>query len=329
MLLPATCSISILLKIPTISWEASPIETLGSHLDHFILLTGDYECAAKAASKRLCEIAEYGNLTTVIHAGTALAAVSNPEMIDAFTVSSRHFSQCDRLLLDHRTSIAYTKRLNQPQEGLHRFRLIIEEAKQCDPHGDNCRISQVQALARNGIALVLNQAGDFLRTVHHLEQAIKLLDTTKNRALSENNSETNRYLAQFRINLAQVHLSFGAKKLALSYLQENLEHCKLHATDYVGEALSALAYLEYLRNQYSNAVNHSMDALRLRVANGELAASKTLLAIIAASSEKLGHRVLSNYCISMLNMASVNYDHLIKDLMPLRPTSILDSESQS
>lgn len=77
--------------------------------------------------------------------------------------------------------------------------------------------------------------------------------------------EASRYGAQERINLAQVLSGEGQAAAAVEALEENLEYCRLHNVDYVGEALTALAYGQFRAGRFGDAVHSAADAA-LRIA---------------------------------------------------------------
>ena len=240
---------------------ALPIADLADHLDAFVLLTGDYDTAAAAVRAREAEIAGSGLHRLQLFAGVLMAAVGDVccrRLLDAAAVAAH--APTDMFMARHRRAAAEIKRFGSARTGLTMLDELDRQMAgatqgQALSDGDLRALLSVTANLR---ALAFLMLKDWARAEAEIARSRELATLTDLRAVRL--EESSRYAAQENINLAQMLIKDGDGARAVTTLEENVEFCREHAADYLSEALSALAYAQFLHGEHRVAARTAAEA---------------------------------------------------------------------
>ncbi len=222
---------------------ATPADEFGAILDAFVLLTGDYESAHGVAAARFDELLTRPSASLLVQVGVLFAAVGDervrPVLLRAAEVA---LHPTDRFMALHRLAAAEIKRFGRPEEGL---RILQELDQQVDAAQSDGVLSAGDREALLSVTANL-RALALLRTGHPEDVRAEIVRSRDLHTLDDLREvvigEASRYGAQERINLAQVLSGDGEDDAAVDVLGDNVAYCRTHSPDYVGEALTALAY---------------------------------------------------------------------------------------
>jgi hypothetical protein len=239
----------------------TPVEDLGAVLDAFVLITGEYATARDAIGSRFEELLPDGTPALLVQVGVLFAAQGD----DRARIALRRAAEVaqlptDRFMALHRLAAAEIKRFRQPDEGVRVLDALDREVDASRRSGvlsagDGETLLSVTANLR-ALGLMRAGSGRDVRAEIVRSRGLHTLDGLRQVALGE----ASRYGAQERINLAQVLFSDGEVGQAVEALEENVEYCRLHSTDYVGEALTALAYGQFRAGRFVEAARSAADA---------------------------------------------------------------------
>lgn len=247
---------------------SAPIGSLADLLDACILLLGDYDLAHEVAKARHAEILRDGGFKTQIYAGVIFAAQGDGNCREAFRVAGEHpqAGAVQRFMANHRLAAAEIKRFGRPEQGMEVLNhldgaMFVALSTGEISNGDRFAMVSVTANLR---ALALLSMHDFDGARREVERAREIF--TVNGLMKVKPGESARYAAQESINIAQL-LSAGSDNMkAVEVLERNVDFCNEHCEEYLGEALSALAYAQYLSGDYSAAIDTAKRAI-VRVAH--------------------------------------------------------------
>lgn len=241
----------------------TPVGDLGAVLDAFVLVTGDYATAHEAVAGRFDEVVAEGTPSLLVQVGVLCAAQGDDRVRPALRRAAEvALYPTDRFMALHRLAAAEIKRFRQPVEGLRMLDALDEEigAGERDgllSAGDRETLLSVTANLR-ALGLMRSGRGGDVRPEIMRSRGLHTLDDLREVVLGE----ASRYGAQERINVAQVLSGDGEAAAAVEVLAENLEYCRVHNQDYVGEALTALAYGQFRAGQLGDAARSAADAAR-------------------------------------------------------------------
>ncbi|GHS89949.1 hypothetical protein AGMMS50218_17240 [Actinomycetota bacterium] len=246
--------------------RTTPVEALGHVLDTFILVTGDYPTAHTVVSERLEAILAGGTTGLLVQVGVLLGALGDERARLALTrAADIAHHPTDRFMASHRLAAAEIKRFNRPTAGLHLLDEIdreIDAARNADTisGGDRETLLSVTANLR---ALGLSRLGRPVDVYAEIvrSRGMHTLDDLREVVLGE----AARYGSQERINLAQVLADGGDLAASVATLEENVEYCNAVNPDYLGEALTALAYGQFRAERWADAAS-TATAATVRVA---------------------------------------------------------------
>ncbi len=236
---------------------ATPIDELGAVLDAFVLLTGDYDTAHRVVAARFDELLTRRSAGLLVQVGVLFAAMGDERVRPALQRAAEvALHPTDRFMALHRLAAAEIKRFARPEEGL---RLLQELDEQIDAAqgagvlsaGDREALLSVTANLR-ALALLRTRPGD-VRAEIVRSRSLHTLDDLHEVVVGE----ASRYGAQERINLAQVLSGDGEDDAAVEVLEDNVAYCRTHSLDYVGEALTALAYGQLRAARFADAATNA------------------------------------------------------------------------
>lgn len=239
----------------------APIDDLGRLLDAFVLVKGDYENARRAVSERFTEILAEGTAALLVQVGVLDAGWGD----DRARVALRRAAEVarfptDRFMALHRLAAAEIKRFGRPDEALRMLDELdrdIEADRAADllSEGDRRTLLSVTANLRALGLMRSGRSGD-VRAEIIRSRGLHTLDDLREVVPGE----ASRYGAQERINVAQVLSGDGEAAAAVEALEENVGYCREHNPDYVGEALTALAYGLFRAGHFAAAACTAADA---------------------------------------------------------------------
>jgi MoxR-like ATPase len=198
-----------------------------------------------------------------VHAGVLLAALGHPEARAAFEgAATLARTPVQRFMARHRLAAAEIKRFGRPAEGLV---LLDEVDHEVDSAGSTGAISAgdrrtLHSVTANLRALGLIRLGRSTEVRGEITRSLGLHTLDDLREVDTD--EAARYGAQERINLAQVLGRDGDLSGAVEHLAENVARCRATGPDYLGEALTALAYAQLRASDWSAAVVAASEAAR-------------------------------------------------------------------
>lgn len=239
----------------------SPMSGFAGLLDALVLLTGDYTTAHVVVAARFEELVAEAAPSSLVQVGVLLAALGDERARPALRrASDVALHPTDRFMALHRLAAAEIKRFGRPDEGvriLADLDLEIEAAATTDvlSSGDRETLLSVTANLR-ALALLRSERGDAARAEIMRSRRLHTLADLREVAAGE----AARYGAQERINVAQVLAGDGELAAAVEALEENLEYCRACNVDYVGEALTALAYGQFRAGRFVDAARTAADA---------------------------------------------------------------------
>lgn len=233
----------------------APGADLARLLDHVVLLTGDYHLACQIVDTCWENIVESTRADLLIHAGVLLAASADPRcrVVLRRVANLPAVPPTVQFMALHRLAASEIKRFANPAAGIALLDeaeegVLAAEAVGSVSAADRSSLSSVLANLR---ALAFIQEGLPDQARAEVERARGLL--TLEGLHQVDPSEAARYAAQENINIAQVLALRGNFVAALAKAEENLAFCIAHAPEYLSEALSALAYTQFLTEKYSDA----------------------------------------------------------------------------
>jgi hypothetical protein len=238
-----------------------PLDRMGSVLDSFILMTGAYEAARDVVLARLEEIVADGAPGLLVQTGVLLAALGDGRARSALDrAATIAIHPTDRFMASHRLAAAEIKRFQRPEVGvriLANLDGMIDDAERTGAisAGDRELLLSVTANLR-ALALILLGRGSEVRAEILRSRHLHTLDDLREVAPGE----AARYGSQERINLAQVLSGDGEMVDAVSALAENLSYCRSVNHDYIGEALTALAYGQFRAELWTEAATTAAEA---------------------------------------------------------------------
>lgn len=217
-------------------------------------MTGHYELAHQVLLDRWAEIVRDATSGLLVQVGVLLAALRDDVARQALMRAADTASQfLGKFMALHRLAAAEIKRFNHPLEGERILAELDFEIDECQTGGlispgDGDTLRSVTANLR---ALSLMRQGKQGKVRDEIARArdLNTLDGLDRLVAGE----ASRYGAQERINLAQVLNREGDVREAVDILEENVEYCTRHNDEYVGEALTALAYGQFLLGHFDDS----------------------------------------------------------------------------
>ena len=244
---------------------SSSIKDFGSLIDACILLTGNYKAVRDAIILRHTEVLECDNALTKIYSGVALAALSDPRCASFFEAVSVAVSTTPEVsfMAQHRLAAAQIKKFEHPESGLDILNRLDRRMQRVKTNGGITEgdYSSMRAVTSNLRALAHLKLGDAKASRREIEISRSL--STLDGLDRITKSESARYLAQENINLAQLLVQNGEENRAVEILETNRLFCETHCVEYLGEAVSALAYGYYLQGDYRKAIETSLAAIEI------------------------------------------------------------------
>lgn len=247
---------------------------------------GDYDTLSKAIRSRSVDILDRSSYETLIRCGTILGASGDLRAEEFFTRAAVVASDTSEAYgATHRLSAFLIKRAKSLEEGVevleHAKAKYLDTASCSSNERSNPVVSVDLALLYNLEALAfLDEDTDTSRAWLSLKESRKELTIaakTANRSLA---SRIQRYYSQVQINWAQLQYLDGDLVGMCETLRNNVVFAKKQNSDYLPEAVGALAYGEYLSHNYVRALIDSVQAFALSYRLGDLTALVTLRKII-------------------------------------------------
>lgn len=269
-----------------------PVEDLAGLLDAVVLVLGDYETAVDVVRRRYGSIEASTDFDLQIYSGVLLAAHGDESCRPLFAAASEqpHVGAVHRFMAHHRLAAAEIKRFRQPDRGIaivDEIDVSMSAAADCGEisEGDRAAMASVTANLR---ALGLLGTGDATAARVEVERARSV--ATVEGLSKVGRGESARYAAQESINIAQL-LSAGENgESSVAVLTSNVSFCREFCPEYLGEALSALAYAQFLAEDHDGAIDTARDAIRSVVREASpvrLRAVREILIGALASSSRL------------------------------------------
>lgn len=264
----------------------APLCSLRNVLDGVTLFFGECPVVSSELSYRCDELLGSRDYNLLVYAGCLLAAERPRLAVSFFEAAAKRADDVSAWYgAQHRAAACEIKRLDDLEGGLQRL-------KSCRRRLDDCgvRVQLDLALNDNLAGLALLRSGHGARDV--IVAALARLDSALSEggsALdSEDVSRAARYRSQIAINLAQLEVSEGKYRDAVSVVRDNVDAVRLRCRDYLPEALGELAYVEYCAELYESSIRHGIGAFHGFREVGSVSGMRSARQVLAAALMKNG-----------------------------------------
>lgn len=270
------------------------INWLGSYLDSYVLITGNYDLAYQALKSSNIPIAKITDYTTLINIGSTFAAVLDSQALNYFSAAYSVTSNPEnKVVALHRQAAYLVKREHNKSKSLQKLHELVQQISNI-PEGWKRQI--FMALADNLFALQIVKAGltenNVATIIYLLKNAETLVDSltdfktfNKTEPLTE---QAQRYRSQIEMNYAQILIGNHQLTAAINVLSNNLTHVSSNAPDYLCEAFATLGYALYLNHDFPSAISNLKSGLSEYMAQGALNEANQDKRILIAASYKNG-----------------------------------------
>jgi hypothetical protein len=246
------------------------VTKLADVFDACVLLTGDYAAVMEVALSRKDDIINNGSISALTYSGSACAALGNKA---AYTFFDRAIniskSNKDTITNIHRLIVTKLKRFKD-FSGAEKLmnRLVSVEIK-------NSNYKKVyMGLFDNILGLGEIMEKSPLSWISAKTNLLNAKDSIEEYLTYSSDldmvSQAFRYRGQVELNLVQLEIMKGNLSSAKILAQNNVRYVRKNATEYLPEAVSTLAYLEYLNKDYNKSISTTKEAINLHAEIGNL-----------------------------------------------------------
>lgn len=267
---------------------------LGSYLDAYILITGDYDLAYKALNKADISFENVTNYTALINIGSTFAAELDSKCLEFFESAYSVTNNVEnKVVALHRQAAYLVKRSSDTSAATKKLHELVEQISVISV---GWRRQIYMALANNLFALLIVKQGlnkvNVATITYLLMGAETLVDSLPEfNNYDRDNSliqQSQRYRSQIEMNYAQILIDSHQLPLAIKVLSNNLKHVSVEAPDYLCEAFATLGYAYYLKQDYPASISNLQQALREYSKQGALHEAANTKEILIAAMFKNG-----------------------------------------
>lgn len=243
-------------------------DSLGSFLDSYILVTGDYEAIYQAMNDLQIDFKKISDYRTLINIGSTFAAHLDHRAVNFFAQAALVTSNIEKQIVAlHRQAAYLIKRSDNTTTALEKLNELINLIAKVPT---NWKRQIYTALADNLYALLIVQKGltqtNISTITYLLMNAESLVDSLPEFKKYDSNDpliqQAGRYRSQVEMNYAQILIDSNKITQAIKVLSNNLTLVISSSPDYMAEASATLGYAYFLNGEFSKSICHLKDALQ-------------------------------------------------------------------
>lgn len=288
-------------------WKASDKSHLSLRciLDLLINYAGLWETAHQIAVSAMADGFSSSDYALMTYLANSLACADDAQsgVLYSHMLSCDEFSVVEKLMTRIRWAAYTIKRsrsFSTARELLNKNVECIQEAVK------NRAVTPDDGLALLGVshnlmALLELALGDSRLAEETVKLACEELSSADS-LVAVARDEKNRYFEQATINRIQMRVVADDYTVAYMEIGRHVDWVNKHDSDYLGEALAAKGYIEYLMGDYSQSCRTCLTAHDLHVENGSVTALAAVRTVLAVDYHRLGDDSRSKeFLLSMEN----------------------------